>query len=115
MLLLHDDPAGFADRSPDEIQRIIGEYIAWRQRLESNGKFLGGEKLRDEGGRHLSLGGSAVRIVDGPYTEAKEIVGGYFLIDAASYEEAATLCCDCPHLKYGRRIELREIDELKDH
>ena len=53
-------------------------------------------------------------MVDGPYTEAKEIVGGYFLIEAVDYDEAVQICRSCPHLKYGGRIELREIDAIHD-
>ena len=44
--------------------------------------------------------------------EAKEIVGGYFMVKAADYEEAVTLSKTCPHLRYGGRIELREIHPM---
>ena len=48
-------------------------------------------------------------MVDGPYSETKEVVGGYFVVRAETYEEAAGLCSDSPHLVYGR-IEIRQID-----
>lgn len=51
-------------------------------------------------------------MVDGPYSEAKEVIGGYFAIEAADYDEALDLCRDCPHLKYGERIELRRVDDI---
>ena len=44
-----------------------------------------------------------------PYTEAKEVLGGYFLIEAASYEQAIERSRDCPHLEFGS-IEIRAID-----
>jgi hypothetical protein len=50
--------------------------------------------------------------VDGPYAEAKEVVGGYYQIEAESYAEAIELCEDHPHLKYGGRIEVREVDRM---
>ncbi|MEM7051440.1 MAG: YciI family protein [Acidobacteriota bacterium] len=112
MLILHDRPADFSDVSAEEIQSIVGEYVAWRQRLEGQGRLIGGEKLADEGGRQLSLVDGGVRVTDGPYSEAKEIVGGYFTIAAEDYDEAVELCRDCPHLKYGERIELRRIDDV---
>lgn len=112
MLLLHERPSDFADISPEEIQRVIGEYSAWRGKLQEEGKLAGGLKLKDEGGRELSLSGGQVRVVDGPYTEAKEVVGGYFLIEAADYDEAVEVSKGCPHLKYGSRVELREVDLL---
>jgi len=114
MLLLHDDPADFADVSPAEIQRIIGEYTAWRERLEAEGRLVGGRKLKDEGGRHMRRVGGEVRVVDGPYAEAKEVLGGYFEIEAADYDEAIAISRECPHLRYGGRIELRQVDPLHD-
>jgi len=46
--------------------------------------------------------------MDGPYTETKEIVGGYFLIEADSYDHAIELSRDCPHFDFGS-IEIREL------
>jgi hypothetical protein len=112
ILLLHENPASFADVSPEEIQRVIGEYSAWRESLTKQGRILGANKLKDEGGRSLTASGGDVRVVDGPYAEATEVVGGYFVIEAADYSEAVQISTDCPHLRYGGRIELREIHEL---
>jgi len=111
MLLLHENPAGFAAMSPDEMQRVIQKYSAWSGQLASQGKLVGGDKLRDEGGKHLRRNKGAARtsVVDGPYTEVKEIVGGYFKLAAADYDEAAELASQCPHLEFGW-IEIREIE-----
>ncbi len=114
MLLLHDNPGTGVDASPEEIQAIIGEYVAWRRGIEARGALVGGEKLADEGGRELSLVENRVRVVDGPFSEAKEVVGGFFTIEAADYDEAVALASDCPHLKYGLRIELRQVEAM-DH
>ena len=112
MLLLQETPGSMENVSPDEIQGVIGEYVAWRTNLEAEGKVLGGNKLKDEGGRHLSAADDGMRVVDGPYAEAKDVIGGYFIVEAADYDEAVALCADCPHLKYGERIEVREIEQL---
>jgi hypothetical protein len=112
MLLLHENPASFASLSPDEMQRIIQKYSAWSAGLASQGKLVGGDKLRDEGGKHLrrkTSAGARAAVVDGPYTEVKEIVGGYFKVAAADYDEAVKLAGDCPHLEFGW-IEIREIE-----
>ena len=110
LILLHDRPTDFSSVSAEEMQGIIAEYVAWRDRLEREGKLLGSNKLKDEGGRLLSEVDGEIRVVDGPYAEAKEIVGGYFLVEATSYDEAVALCQDCPHLTYGLRIEVRAVD-----
>jgi hypothetical protein len=105
VMLLWETPATFANASPTEIQAIIGEYVAWRKAMGAAGKLTGGQKLRDEGGKHLSGG----TVSDGPYVETNEIIGGYFQIEAADYAEAIEISRSCPHLRFGR-IELREIE-----
>jgi hypothetical protein len=111
MLLLHESSTDFADASPEDIQKIIAEYVEWRDRIAQNGRLIGGEKLADEGGRHLTMNGGEIRVTDGPYAEAKEALGGYFAIKANDYDEAVEMSRTCPHLKYGGRIEVRKIDK----
>jgi hypothetical protein len=112
MLLLHEAPTGpVAELSPEDIQGVIARYKAWRQSLGA--RIEGGEKLKEEGGRALRREAGVagkVRVLDGPYTEAKEILGGYFVLTAAGYDEAARLSESCPHLDFGW-IQIREIEE----
>ena len=112
MLLLHDNMSELSKMSPDEMQRIIARYNAWSEKMGRTGKLVGGEKLTDEGGKHITAKGGKMTVKDGPYAEAKEVIGGYFLIEAKDYAEAAKLCEDCPHLALNGRIELRAIDKL---
>lgn len=112
ILILHDDMAALSAMSPDEMQRVIARYQAWSAKMAQAGKLAGGEKLRDDGGKHLTAKGGKFTVRDGPFAEAKEIIGGYFLIEAKDYAEATKLCEDCPHLALGGRIELREIEKL---
>lgn len=109
MLLLRDNPEAFRHLSPDEIQRVIEKYRAWGQKLREAGVFVGSNKLRDEEGRVVRREGRELRILDGPYSEAKEVLGGYFTIEAASYEQAIERSRDSPHLDFGS-IEIRAID-----
>ena len=109
VLFLQEDPATFADLSPAQMQAIIAEYGAWRQRLIERDRLVDGHKLCDEGGRLLRSEAGQVRVTDGPYGEAKEITGGLFVIRAADYDEAVELTRDCPHLRYGW-VELRQVD-----
>jgi hypothetical protein len=111
MLLLRDDPAVFRDLSPDEMQRIIEKYRAWGQKLREAGLLVGSHKLKGGEGRILGRERGQVRILDGPFSEAKEVLGGYFLIEAASYEQALERSRDCPHLEFGS-IEIRAIDSI---
>lgn len=54
----------------------------------------------------------AVRITDGPYSEAKEVLGGFYIVQADSYEKAVALVRDCPQFEFGGTIEVREIDAM---
>jgi hypothetical protein len=108
MLLLYDDPARWRDVSPEEMQRAIAKYMAWGQRLRDKGIFVGSDKLQDNG-RVIRKSGSQIRVSDGPYTESKEVFGGYFAIDVKDYNVAVEECNDCPHLDYGGTIEVREV------
>jgi hypothetical protein len=113
LLILRDDPAVFHQMSPQQMQQVIGKYRGWRLRMQDAGRVAGGHKLEDGTGRLLSNSGPSgeLRITDGPFTESKEVVGGYFLVNAASYDDAIELCRDCPHLEFGA-IEVRCIDRM---
>ena len=109
MLLLHDDQDGFSSLSPEEMQRAIEKYIAWGDRLRAEGVILDGNKLSDEPGKVVRRAEGRVRTTDGPHSASKEVLGGYYVIEAADYDEAVGRVSDCPHLEFGS-IEVRAID-----
>ena len=112
MLLLHDDPSLFAKMTPGEIQKVIEKYVGWSSRLRSAGIITESAKLTGEAGRVVRGRGRDMRVTDGPYSETKEMLGGYFTIVADSYEQAVERASDCPHLEYGP-IEVRQVDEMR--
>jgi hypothetical protein len=112
MLLLHDDPSAFSALSPAEIQKVIERYVAWGTRLRQAGIITDSAKLTDEPGRVMRGRGGDMRVTDGPYSESKEMLGGYFTVVADTYEHAAERAADCPHLDYGGTIEIRQVDAI---
>src|SRR3984957_16653270 len=92
--------------SPDEMQAILKQWMDWI------GGIAAQNKLVDRGNRLAGTGkvlkGNNV-VTDGPYTEIKELIGGYTIIKAASYDEAVGLSKGCPILKVGGNVEVREI------
>ncbi|MBI3209736.1 MAG: transcription initiation protein [Candidatus Solibacter usitatus] len=109
LLLLHES-ATLAENigrtlSAEEIQAMILKYKNWAGGLAAQNRLLGGHKLRDNSGRVMK----GTSVTDGPYVESKEVIGGYFLIEAGSYDEAVALSRSCPHLEYGT-IEVREVE-----
>ncbi len=110
-LLLLNEAANTDGPAPsaDEIQATIARYRAWRDKLGT--KILSGEKLVDEPGRAMSQVSGKLEVTDGPYAEVKEAIAGFFILKADSYEEAASMCEDCPHLDFGT-IQIRQIDDI---
>lgn len=107
IMLLHDSGTFPPDLSPDQIQAIIQRYVDWKQRVQA-GRQVEGHKLTDGEGRVLRGGVGSPTVTDGPYAESREVIGGLFIVEAASYDEAVELSKDCPHLDFGT-IEIREI------
>lgn len=94
------------DRSPEEIQQAIDNFYAWHDRLISEGVMKAGQRLAKETKVVSSRG-----VIDGPYAESKEVVGGYWFFLAGSLVEAAALAAQNPCLTCGLTCEVRPIDE----
>ena len=108
IMLLHD--AGLPkDISPDQIQAIVQRYVAWRRKIQQNGRKVDGHKLTDGQGRVMRGAPGTTKVTDGPYAEAREVIGGLFIVEADSYDEVVQLSKECPHLDFGS-IEIREVD-----
>ena len=106
-LILRDHPEALASISPSDMQAVIQRYVKWR---EDNAKHVtGGEKLADGEGRVLRRKGASLDISDGPFVEAKEILGGFFVVEAESYEAAQRIAATCPHLEFGS-LEIRRME-----
>ncbi len=112
MLLLYDDPSSYADLTPETMQKIVQEYGAWAAKMQAEGRLVEGSKLTDEGGRRMTTRGESIEVTDGPFAESKEVLGGYFVIRAEGYEKAVALARECPHAKYGCRIDVRMVDSV---
>lgn len=109
-LLLRDDRNTVAGYSPEEMQKLLERYGAWRRSLQA--KAVGGQKLKDGEGRVLRKQNGKPAIYDGPFAEAKEIMGGFFIIEAGGYDEAVELAKTCPHMDFGS-IEVRQIEVIR--
>ncbi len=112
ILLLHQSSNPPGDMSPEQIQAVVGEYRAWSEKIGAAGKLAGGQKLTNDAGKVMRRADGGVAVTDGPFGESKEVIGGYFLINAGDYAEAAEIAESCPHIGFGGAIELRQIDEM---
>lgn len=110
LLLLYDNPTNWTKMNPQQIQQAMGKYQAYGQKLREKKLWVAGQKLADEPGKVLRNSNGEVLATDGPYSETKEWLGGFYLLEAPNYSAAVEAARDCPHLAYGGTIEVREVD-----
>src|SRR3974390_2728838 len=79
--------------SPEEMQKVSEQWMAWFKRLTEQGKAVAGHPLEREG--KMVSGKNGRVVADGPFTEAKESIGGYFLLDVATMDEAVAIAQEC--------------------
>ncbi|MCI0745239.1 MAG: YciI family protein [Verrucomicrobia subdivision 3 bacterium] len=92
--------------SPEEIQSVVNKWAAWFERLTKEGKAKAGQPLKDEG---KVVSGKKRTVADGPFAESKEAIGGYFLLEVDSIDEAVAIAKECPGLDYGLNVEVRPV------
>lgn len=105
MLIFHGGISHAA--SPEQMQDNMSKWLAWVDKLAKAGIYASGEPLLP-GGKSVSKSG----VTDGPYTEGKEVVGGYFIINASNMDEAVALCNDYPDYEYGGTIQVRQVMKM---
>ena len=97
--------------SPEAMQANMGKWMAWIGKLKNAGKYVAGEPLLP-GGKLVS-GPNGKSVTDGPYTEGKEVVGGFFIINAKDIEEAVELSKECPDLGHGSKVQVRQVMKVE--
>jgi hypothetical protein len=93
--------------SPEEIQQVINQMMAWFDRLTAEGKLKAGQPLFQEGKIVSQKKGR--QVADGPFAESKEAIAGYFLLQVDSLDEAVVIAKDYPALEYGGTVEVRPV------
>ena len=114
MLLLHQGPGNMADLPREKMMEVVKRYYTWSTTMREKGKIVGGEKLSAGGVRHIKVKDGKPVASDGPYAEAKDVIGGYFVIEAKDAAEAESIARDCPHLAVSGTnwVEIRPIDAM---
>ncbi len=109
MLIFHG--AGANDLSPEQMQSQMGKWMAWIEKLNKTKQYLSGEPLLP-GGKLVS-GKGGKQVTDGPYTEGKEVVGGFFIIEAKDMDEAVAISRDCPDFDHGGSVQVRQVMKME--
>jgi hypothetical protein len=106
LLLLRQPPGGAP--APAEMQKIMAQFQAWMDDLRAKHEVLGTNGLAPTTGKVLR-DPNGLSITDGPYIEANEVIGGYVLLAADSFEAAVAAGRSCPGLNYRMSVEVRPV------
>jgi len=107
LLFRNTGPETHAHLSPDQRQELVVKWNAWFDGLVAQGKATEGQPL--ELATRVVSGAGGGRVVDGPFAEAKEAVGGYVKLLVADLAEATAIAQRHPGLEHGMLIEVREL------
>lgn len=106
-MLLFRGPHWDRGLSPQELQTAMDQVMAWFEGLNQRGKVKASQPLGAQG--RIISGANGGLVVDGPFAESKEAVGGYLLLQAVGLNEAVEIARSMPTLKYGITVEVRPI------
>jgi hypothetical protein len=110
LVLARSTGHAYANRSPQEMQQVLQRYMAWAAGHREAGRMLHAERLKSDG-RVVRGAAGKMTVTDGPFAESKEVIGGFWLLEAGSYDEVQAFLKDHPHLEVGT-LEVRQIWDM---
>ncbi len=112
MLLIYENEGEFAAQSPYTMRQLFGEYGDFTKGIVGSGHFKAGDALQPTStASTVRLRGGKQLVTDGPFAEAREQLGGYYLIEAADLDEARGIAARIPSARYGA-IEVRPVRKM---
>lgn len=114
MLLIYSEPGAEGIGTEAEQEAAMGEWFAFTQRIVESGELVAGDPLQGvETATTVSVRDGETTVTDGPFTETKEVLGGYYIVDVDTVERARQLAAELPSAHYGR-TEVRPLMELPE-
>lgn len=107
MLLIVEPVGQRAERTDAEGRAAYDSMLAFAGRLKERGQLVGAQSLRADASR-VQLRNGKRALVDGPFAEAKEMVGGYFLLENVTRDQAVAIAAECPAAQWAT-VEVREF------
>jgi len=107
ILLLKGINQQLEHNSPEELQTLFEKYDTWVEDIRAEGKLKQAQKLLDDVRHEVSF--RQGQVTDGPFAETKETIGGYFVVETSTMQEAIEIARTCPVVTHGGSVELREI------
>ena len=108
MLLILEDPAQRGTRTREEGEAVFERMVQFGRKLKDQDKLVATESLASVSkGARVQVRGGKAQVLDGPFAEAKEMVGGFYLLNVSSREEALAIARTCPAAEWAT-VEVRE-------
>jgi hypothetical protein len=109
MLLIVEPREQRAQRSEEEGRQVYAQMLGFAGKLQTRGLLRACESLAsDKDGVRVQKRGGESRLLDGPFAEAKEMIGGFFLLDVETREEAVRIAAECPAAEWCT-VEVRKV------
>jgi len=112
MLLIYSEPDAWPSFPPDDQERMMGEYLAFTQRIAESGELIAGEPLKGiDTATAVRVREGRTTSTDGPFAETKEVLGGYYLVDVPDLDRAIELAAQIPDARFGT-VEVRPVMDI---
>ncbi|MBM3549901.1 MAG: YciI family protein [Alphaproteobacteria bacterium] len=112
MLLIYSDETGYDKSTKADIEKVMAAYGAYGQAMRKAGVYVGADRLKPTGAAStVTLKDGKTKVLDGPYAETKEQLGGYYIVDVPDLDQAIVWASRCPAAAHGK-IEVRPIWEM---
>jgi hypothetical protein len=112
LLMLYANEGGWSKLTPAEQQQGMAAYKAYTEALSKSGALVGSNRLQPVStATTVRVADGKTQVLDGPYAETKEQLGGYYLIDAADLDAAIAWAARCPGAGHGT-VEVRPVWQM---
>jgi hypothetical protein len=109
LLLIYGNEAAMLGADKKSVDQMMAAYGAYTEAMKKAGAWVGGERLRPTGDATTVRGSNGkTQVLNGPYAETKEQLGGYYMIEAPDLDAALSWASRCPGAQFGA-IEVRPI------
>ncbi len=109
MLLIYSNETGMQSASKADVDQMMAAYGAYSEAMQKAGVIVGGNRLRPTASAStVRVATGKTQVLDGPYAETKEQLGGYYMIDVPDLDAALSWAARCPGASHGA-IEVRPI------
>lgn len=114
LMLLHVNESAWGQMPPEQQEQGKAAYMAFGEALQKSGAWVGSNRLKPSANATtVRIANGKTQVLDGPYTDTKEQIGGYFLIDVKDLDAALSWAARCPAASHGV-VEVRPVWQMGD-